>query len=99
MTNFYNPTYFSSNIFKYDYTTIVESIISEYNPKRIIDFGCGTGDLAKAFASQGVVVEAIDGYSNPDFKNAKFQNLPVKIVSKSGKIHLHLFYFKLLISY
>lgn len=69
MTNFYNPTYFSSNIFKYDYTTIVESIISAYNPKRIIDFGCGTGDLAKAFASQGVVVEAIDGYSNPDFSN------------------------------
>ena len=39
------------------------------------------------------------GYSNHDFKNAKFQNLPVKIVSKSGKIHLYLFYFKLLISY
>jgi hypothetical protein len=69
MANFYSPNYFSSSIFKYDYAAIVESIISEYNPKRIIDFGCGTGDLARAFASQEVAVEAIDGYSIPDFSN------------------------------
>jgi hypothetical protein len=28
------------------------------------------------------------GYSNPDFRAAKFKNLPVKIISKSGKINL-----------
>jgi hypothetical protein len=39
------------------------------------------------------------GYSKPDFRAAKFKNLPVKIISKSGKINLHLFYFKLLNNY
>ena len=69
MQNFYNPNYFSSDIFRYDYAAIAESIIKEYKPKRIIEFGCGNGELAKAFASRGVTVEAIDGYSNPDFSN------------------------------
>lgn len=67
MANFYHSGYFSSSIFDYDYAAIAETIIKEYQPKRIIDFGCGTGDLAKAFASRGVTVEAIDGYSTPDF--------------------------------
>ncbi|XVJ67680.1 MAG: class I SAM-dependent methyltransferase [Lacibacter sp.] len=67
MTDYYHSGYFSSSIFDYDYAAIAETIIKEYQPKRIIDFGCGTGDLAKAFASRGVTVEAIDGYSTPDF--------------------------------
>ncbi|WP_407525573.1 methyltransferase domain-containing protein [Lacibacter sp. MH-610] len=67
MTDYYHSGYFSSSIFDYDYAAIAETIIKGYQPKRIIDFGCGTGDLAKAFASRGVTVEAIDGYSTPDF--------------------------------
>lgn len=67
MANYYHSGYFSSSIFKYDYGFIADVIIKGYQPKRIIDFGCGTGALAKAFASRGVQVQAIDGYSEPDF--------------------------------
>lgn len=67
MHQYYNSNYFTSDIFDYDYGSIADVIINEYQPKRIIDFGCGTGALAKAFASRGVQVQAIDGYSEPDF--------------------------------
>jgi 2-polyprenyl-3-methyl-5-hydroxy-6-metoxy-1,4-benzoquinol methylase len=69
MANFYHSGYFSSSIFDYDYAAIAETIINEYHPKRIIDLGCGTGALTKAFASRGVYVEAVDGYSQSDFSD------------------------------
>lgn len=73
MHQYYSASYFNSEIFDYDYSAIAETIINEYQPKRIIDFGCGTGYLAKAFAARGVTVEAIDGYSMPDF--SKYSNI------------------------
>lgn len=84
--HFYHSGYFSSSIFNYDYAAIAESIIKEYQPKRIIDFGCGTGDLAKAFASRGIAVEAIDGYSNPDFStysNIRFTKVDLNNITST----------------
>jgi hypothetical protein len=78
MHQYYNSSYFKSEIFDYDYPALAETIIKEYQPKQIIDFGCGTGALAKAFACLGVQVQAIDGYSEPDFSthdNIRFTKL------------------------
>lgn len=78
MSNYYHSGYFSSDIFKYDYAAIAEEIIKQYHPGTIIEFGCGTGDLAKAFAARAVKVVAIDGYSIPDFSeynNIQFTNV------------------------
>jgi predicted RNA methylase len=88
MANFYHSGYFSSSIFDYDYAAIAETIIKEYQPKRIIDFGCGTGDLARAFASRGVTVVAIDGYSTPDFSaysNIHFTKVDLNNVAATQK--------------
>ena len=84
MHQYYNSSYFNSEIFFYDYAAIADTIIKEYQPKRIIDFGCGTGDLAKAFASRDVSVEAIDGYSTPDFSlysNIRFTKVDLNSVT------------------
>lgn len=67
MSKYYNSTCFSSGIFQYDYAAIAETIIKEYQPKCIIDFGCGTVALASEFVSRGITVESFDGYSTPDF--------------------------------
>ena len=69
MSIYYNQNYFSSSIFQYDYSAIADAIIEQYKPKSIIEFGCGNGELSMAFAARGVLVEAIDGYSSPDFKH------------------------------
>lgn len=69
MSNYYNQEYFKSEIFDYDYSAIADAIIGQYDPKSVIEFGCGNGDLSRAFAEKGIRVEAIDGYATPDFGN------------------------------
>ncbi len=84
MSNYYHSGYFSSSIFKYDYAAIADAIINQYHPETIIEFGCGTGDLAKALAVRGVKVEAIDGYSIPDFtgiQNIRFTKVDLNNVA------------------
>lgn len=88
MSKFYNSNYFSSSIFEYDYAAIAETIIKEYQPKTIIEFGCGTGALAREFASRGITVVAIDGYSMPDFSNysdVKFTKIDLNNVNETQK--------------
>lgn len=65
--NYYNKKYFTSAIFEYDYIPIAEAILKQYDPKSIIEFGCGNGELSKALAKAGIQVTALDGYSTPDF--------------------------------
>ena len=67
MGNYYNKKYFDSNIFQYDYESIAKAVIDTYSPKTIIEFGCGNGDLSKAFYKYGVKVMAVDGFAEPDF--------------------------------
>lgn len=67
MANHYNKQYFNSSIFEYDYLPIANAILKQYDPKSIIEFGCGNGGLSKAFSNAGIAVTAIDGYATPDF--------------------------------
>jgi hypothetical protein len=69
MENYYNQDYFDSEIFIFDYGAIAKEIVLNYNPKNVIEFGCGGGALAKELSLLGVKVLAIDGFSNPDFSN------------------------------
>ncbi|MDO9374771.1 MAG: methyltransferase domain-containing protein [Ferruginibacter sp.] len=68
-TAFYNDHYFRSSIFNFDYGPVADAILSEYAPKTVIEIGCGNGELTKALAKEKISIVAIDGYSNPDFKN------------------------------
>ncbi|MFD2161029.1 class I SAM-dependent methyltransferase [Paradesertivirga mongoliensis] len=63
----YKKEYFNDEIFSTDYSFLASVISEVYKPRRIIEFGCGPGHLAKAFADQGISVTAIDGYADPDF--------------------------------
>lgn len=67
MSNYYNNNYFTSQIFDYDYDAIADAIIHQYHPGSVIEFGCGNGNLSKALAAKGIIVEAVDGYATPDF--------------------------------
>ncbi|MEJ8816961.1 class I SAM-dependent methyltransferase [Lacibacter sp. H407] len=78
MNKFYQEKYFNSPIFQYDYAPIADAIVKSYNPKKIIEFGCGSGQLSKALGKRGVAVLALDGYAKPDFSgydSIKFQSL------------------------
>lgn len=65
----YNSDYFSDNIFTTDYAYIANVILQTYNPKKVIDVGCGPGHLSIALSNLGIKVDAIDGFSNPDFSS------------------------------
>ena len=67
MSNRYHSQYFDSGIFNFDYAPIADAIIKSYQPKTVIEFGCGSGQLSKALAAQGVSIVALDGYATPDF--------------------------------
>ncbi len=45
-------------------------IIKLFNPKSVIDFGCGSGDLLAAFEKRGIEVLGIDG-SRANFRHLK----------------------------
>lgn len=68
MSNYYNANYFGSSIFDYNYSAIAEAIVNTYDPKRVIEFGCGNGELAKELAKRNIEVIAIDGYSKPNYE-------------------------------
>jgi hypothetical protein len=88
MSNYYNNTYFNSNIFDYDYAAIADAIIQQYQPERIIEFGCGNGDLSRALAAKGVYVEALDGYSTPSFSgipNIRFTKVDLNNSNETQK--------------
>ena len=79
MSNHYNKTYFGSKIFDYDYKPIAEAIYEAYKPKSIIEFGCGNGELGKAFSGLPISdFVAIDGYAQPDF--SKHSNISFYIL-------------------
>lgn len=67
--NIYDQAYFNEGIFTTDYSALALAINEKYQPKRVIEFGCGPGHLTVALADLGINVTAIDGFSNPDFRN------------------------------
>lgn len=69
MSDYYNKSYFTSNIFENDYDYMASIIYKQFKPKNILEIGCGQGQLSKAFAKKGVHVLAIDGYAQPDFSD------------------------------
>lgn len=73
MHKYYTSSYFNSEIFDYNYSIIAQAIINEYQPKRVIEFGCGNGELSKALSNAGVEVTAIDAYSTPNF--TEYENI------------------------
>ncbi|KQC02429.1 bifunctional 2-polyprenyl-6-hydroxyphenol methylase/3-demethylubiquinol 3-O-methyltransferase UbiG [Pedobacter sp. Hv1] len=66
--NIYEKKYFSEEIFDTEYSTIAITIRDKYQPKKVIEFGCGPGHLTVALANLGISVTAIDGFSDPDFR-------------------------------
>ena len=41
-------------------THIVESICAKWNPKRVVDVGCGSGALLQCFAGRDIVVQGLE---------------------------------------
>ena len=68
-TILYDEKFFNSKYFETDYGTIATTIFNLYQPKTVVDFGCGPGHLSRELAKLGVKVTAIDGFSRPDFSN------------------------------
>jgi len=64
----YKLDYFEEGIFDTDYYSLAKAIQNSHHPKTVIEFGCGPGYLTKALSKLGMSVSAIDGYSEPDFK-------------------------------
>lgn len=67
----YQENYFVEGIFETDYTSIAKLIVDTYHPKTIVEFGCGPGHLTRELDKLNINVSAIDGFSNPDFKNTQ----------------------------
>ncbi|MCM0592781.1 MAG: methyltransferase domain-containing protein [Gloeotrichia echinulata IR180] len=63
----YTSDYFQSSDFDTDYQIIALTIVEIYQPKTLVEFGCGPGHLTRELAKLGVQVTAIDGFSQPDF--------------------------------
>ncbi len=63
----YTPDYFKGMLFNTDYQVIALTIVEIYQPKTLVEFGCGPGHLSRELAKLGVQVTAIDGFSQPDF--------------------------------
>lgn len=68
-------------------------IINQFNPKSVIDFGCGTGDILKPFEIGKQKILGIDG-SNSNFINRKISKKNF-IVYDLRKIYLSSQYFDL----
>ncbi len=66
---YYQSDYFNENIFSTDYAFLANVISQKYKPSTIIEFGCGPGYLARELASLNIKVDALDGFSDPDFSN------------------------------
>jgi cyclopropane fatty-acyl-phospholipid synthase-like methyltransferase len=66
-TSIYNLDYFKKDFFNTDYFAIAKIIADTYQPKTIVEFGCGSGKLSKELAKLGIQVTAVDGFAQPDF--------------------------------
>ncbi len=67
--NFYQSAYFGEKIFETDYAAIAAAIIDVYQPRNVVEFGCGPGNLTRELNKLKVNVDAFDGFSKPDFTN------------------------------
>jgi SAM-dependent methyltransferase len=79
--NHYTKKYFNSGLFDQNYDPIARAIVSTYQPKRVLDVGCGPGKLSRSLAHCGVNVTAIDGYASPDFSGTDIQFHPCDLNS------------------
>lgn len=58
----YNNGFFKSSYCHKKWTSdFANLIIESFNPKSIVDFGCGTGDLLFPFEKKGISILGIDG--------------------------------------
>ncbi|BAZ50392.1 hypothetical protein NIES4103_30080 [Nostoc sp. NIES-4103] len=87
-TVLYDENFFNSKYFDTDYGTIATTIFNLYQPKTVVDFGCGPGHLSRELAKLGVKGTAIDGFSHPDFSNldVEFQSVNLNDSSAIGNI-------------
>ena len=69
----YQQEYFMEGIFETDYASIANIISKTYNPRTIVEFGCGPGHLTRELSKLNINVTAMDGFSHPDFSN--FENI------------------------
>jgi hypothetical protein len=67
----YQEDYFVERIFDTDYASIAKLIFKTYQPKTIVEFGCGPGHLTRELDKLNIHVTAIDGFSSPDFNNTQ----------------------------
>jgi len=67
----YQEDYFVEGIFETDYASIANLISKTYQPKTIVEFGCGPGHLTRELDKININVTAIDGFSSPEFKNTQ----------------------------
>ncbi|MEQ9219049.1 MAG: class I SAM-dependent methyltransferase [Cyclobacteriaceae bacterium] len=82
----YNANYFRESIFENDYSAMAELIAKHYKPAKILEIGCGQGQLSKALAKSGAQIIAIDGFSEPDFgdyPNISFYQVDLNDIEKT----------------
>lgn len=79
----YQNEYFEETIFSTDYFSIAKAIVETYDPKNVVEFGCGPGHLTRALSKLNVKVDAIDGFSSPDF--AAFENITFQKVDLNNE--------------
>ena len=65
----YSKEYFSDAIFDTDYAAIAKIIADKYQPKTVLEIGCGPGKLTKALSVHVNKIVAFDGFSNPEFND------------------------------
>lgn len=65
----YEQHYFDEGIFSTDYLSLAKVINEKYQPKHVVEVGCGPGHLTRCLAEFDIQVTAIDGFSSPDFGN------------------------------
>jgi len=71
----YDEEFATSNLRNKNWDEISSIIINQFNPKSIIDFGCGTGDILSSFEKKGITVLGIDGSkANRKYSKIKKEN-------------------------
>lgn len=84
----YPADYFKSWFFDTDYQTIAAIIWEIYQPKTVVEFGCGPGHLSRELAKIGVQVTAVDGYSQPDFAELSVEFHSLNLNDPTAIAHL-----------